>query len=103
LLLKLRSRVRSSQAFLATDKRNKNVKRDSSAAHRAATSLLKERKQNSETPLQAFFDYFKVEREVLDMLLQIPQEQFMSEGDRISEATPQAGETCLVLAKNAEH
>lgn len=52
-------------------------------------SLLKERKQSSDTPLQAFFDYLKAEREVLDILLQMPQEQFMSEGDRIIEETPQ--------------
>ena len=52
-------------------------------------SLLKERKQNSETPLQVFFDYLKAERDVLDILLQIPQEQFMSEGDPITEETPQ--------------
>ena len=52
-------------------------------------SLLKERKQNSETPLQAFFDYLKAEREVLEILLRIPQDQFKSEGHPITEKTPQ--------------
>ena len=52
-------------------------------------SLLKERKHNSETPLQAFFDYLKAEREVLEILLRIPQDQFQREGLRITEETPQ--------------
>jgi hypothetical protein len=52
-------------------------------------TLLKERKHNSQTPLQAFFDYLKAEREVLEILLRIPQDQFSSEGHRIAEEKPQ--------------
>jgi hypothetical protein len=35
-------------------------------------SLLKERKPNSETPLQVYIDYIKAEREVLERLLRCP-------------------------------
>jgi hypothetical protein len=52
-------------------------------------SLLNERKHNSETPLQAFLDYLKAEREVLEILLLIPQDQFESAGRQITEETPQ--------------
>jgi hypothetical protein len=48
-------------------------------------SLLKERKHNSETPLQAFIDYIKAEREVFELLLQIPQDPVKSEDHRIAE------------------
>jgi hypothetical protein len=37
-------------------------------------SLLKDRKSNSETPLQVYIDYIKAEREVLERLLPSPQE-----------------------------
>jgi hypothetical protein len=37
-------------------------------------SLLKERKPNFETPLQAYIDYIRAEREVLERLLRIPRD-----------------------------
>jgi hypothetical protein len=36
-------------------------------------SLLKERKRNSETPLQAYINYIKAEREMFERLLRIPK------------------------------
>jgi hypothetical protein len=48
-------------------------------------SLLKERKQNCGTPLQAFIDYIIAEREVLELLLRIPQDSVKSENHRIAE------------------
>jgi hypothetical protein len=48
-------------------------------------SLLKERKHNCGAPLQAFIDYIIAEREVLELLLQIPQDSVKSEDHRIAE------------------
>ena len=48
-------------------------------------SLLKERKLNCGTPLQAFIDYIIAEREVLELLLRIPQDSVKSEDHRIAE------------------
>ena len=64
-------------------------------------SLLKERQHNSETPLQAFIDYLKTEREVLEILLRIPQEQFESEGHQITEEAPQ--DTKLATSSDRPH
>jgi hypothetical protein len=52
-------------------------------------SLLKERKHNSETPLQAFIDYIMAERQVIELLLRIPQDSVKSEDHLIAEEIPQ--------------
>jgi hypothetical protein len=48
-------------------------------------SLLKERKHNCETPLQAFVDYIMAEREVLELLLRITHNSVKNEGHRNAE------------------
>ena len=48
-------------------------------------SLLKERKHNCETPLKAYIDYIKTEREVLDFLLRITHDSVKNEDHRNAE------------------